>query len=395
MKNKAIPILLFTEGDRRKAIKQQIMIKEIVGLCTIAVLSANCSPKKPMTSSEDELIMLVGTYTSGSSKGIYTFRFNQETGIAVPLNETAVSNPSYLTLSADGKFVYAVSEQSDSTAAVNAFALDKATGTLKLLNSRRTEGTDPCYVATDGKKVLTANYSGGSISVFPIQYDGSLAAIDTLFTGSATGTDADRQATPHVHCTVFSPDSNYIFATDFSADRILKYAVNPKEDTPYPLSETTEVAPGSGPRHLVFSPNGKFAYLISELSGKVTAFGYADGRLNEIQTITADTARAKGSADIHLSPDGRYLYASNRLKEDGIAIFEVDSTKGTLAKVGYQLTGIHPRNFNITPNGKFLLVACRDSNEIQVYERNTSTGLLTNIQKDIKIDKPVCIQLAQ
>ena len=369
------------------------MKKEIIGLCAIGMLSATCSSNRPAANNEEELIMLVGTYTSGSSKGIYTFRFNQETGVGTPLSETAVSNPSYLTLSEDGKFVYAVSEQNDTTAAVNAFAFDKQKGTLRLLNSRKTEGADPCYVATDGKRVVTANYSGGSMSVFPLQSDGSLASIDTLFLGSATATDTDRQATPHMHCTVFSPDGNYLFATDFSADRILKYAIHAKEETPRPLSEATEIAPGSGPRHLTFSANGKFAYLISELSGKVTAFSYADGRLNEIQTITADTVRARGSADIHLSPDGKYLYASNRLKEDGIAIFAVDATNGTLAKVGYQLTGIHPRNFAITPNGKYLLVACRDSNVIQVFERDQATGLLTNIQKDIQVDKPVCIRM--
>ena len=149
-----------------------------------------------------------------------------------------------------------------------------------------------------------------------------------------------------------------------------------------------------GSKALIFSKNGKYAYLINELSGKVIAFAYADGRLNEIQTITADTIQARGSADIHLSPDGKYLYVSNRLKEDGIAIFEVNPEKGTLAKVGYQLTGSHPRNFNITPNGKYLLVACRDSNAIQIFERDIVSGLLKKTGEEIKMDKPVCIQFA-
>lgn len=232
------------------------------------------------------------------------------------------------------------------------------------------------------------------MSVFPLRCDGSLAELDTLFKGSATATDPDRQALAHVHCTLFSPDGNYIFATDFSADRILKYAIHAKEDSPRPLAETVDIAPGSGPRHLIFSQNGKFAYLINELSGKVIAFSYADGRLDEIQSITADTVHAQGSADIHLSPDGKYLYASNRLKEDGIAIFEVNNATGKLAKVSYQLTGIHPRNFIITPNGKYLLAACRDSNLIQVYQRDAVTGLLTDTKQDIAVDKPVCIQFA-
>ena len=371
------------------------MIKQLIGLCAIGILSANCSSKQSANKQENELSMLIGTYTSGSSKGIYTFRFNEETGTATPLSEVAISNPSYLTLSPDEKFVYAVSEEEDTTSAVHAFAFDKEKGALRLLNSQRTQGSSPCYVATDGNKMLTANYGGGSMSVFTVQYNGTLSTIDTLFQGAATGPNTDRQATAHIHCTTFSPDGNYIFATDFSADRLLQYAIHKKEDTPRPLSTTIDLAPGSGPRHLTFSPSGKFAYLINELSGKVIAFSYADGRLNKIQTITADTVRAQGSADIHLSPDGKYLYASNRLKEDGIAIFEVNQELGTLAKVDYQLTGVHPRNFNITPNGKYLLVACRDSNMIQVFERDSITGLLTDTKKNIVIDKPVCIQFAQ
>ncbi len=372
------------------------MFRLVIGLCAASMLSSACTTRNASQQrAEHELTMLVGTYTSGSSKGIYTFRFNEESGVATPLSEIEVSNPSYLTLSPDNRFVYAVSEENDSTAAINAFAFDKKKGTLTLLNKQRTKGEDPCYVATDGKKVLTANYSGGTMSVFPIRDDGSLESVDTLFQGTASGPDPDRQATPHIHCTLFSPDGNYIFATDFSADRILRYAVHSKEELPRPLAETVNIQPGSGPRHLIFSKDRKYAYLINELSGKVIAFTYSDGRLNEIQTIVADTIQARGSADIHLSPDGKYLYASNRLKEDGIAIFEVNPEKGTLAKVGYQLTGLHPRHFNITPNGKFLLVACRDSNMIQVFERDTVSGLLKNTGKNIKMSKPVCIQFAE
>ena len=152
---------------------------------------------------------------------------------------------------------------------------------------------------------------------------------------------------------------------------------------------------GSGPRHLTFSPNGHYAYLINELSGTVIAFEYKDGDLKEMQTIAADTVNAQGSADIHISPDGKFLYASNRLKADGIAIFNIHPDNGMLSKAGYQLTGIHPRNFIITPNGKYLLVACRDSNVIQVYERDADTGLLTDVQQDIKVDKPVCIRFVR
>lgn len=362
--------------------------------CMLGLSLTACAPQKT-ASNQDELAMLVGTYTNGTSKGIYTFRFNQETGINTPLSSIELPNPSYLTPSEDGKFVYAVSEMNDTTAALSALAFDKEKGTLRLLNTELTHGADPCYVATNGNEVLTANYSGGSMSVFPIHKNGTLQPVDTLFEGTASGPDTVRQIAPHVHCTVFSPDGKYIFATDFSADCILRFVLHPKDIIPHPSLESVHIEANSGPRHLTFSPNGKRAYLISELSGKVTAFNYNDGKLEQIQSITADTLAARGSADIHLSPDGKYLYASNRLKGDGIAIFAVNPENGTLAKVAYQLTGIHPRHFNITPNGKYLLAACRDSNVIQVYQRDPITGLLTDTHQDILVDKPVCVQFVE
>ena len=202
-----------------------------------------------------------------------------------------------------------------------------------------------------------------------------------------------------MHCVRITPDGKYLFADDLGTDQIHKFIINPAANAENKEAFLKEGSPaafkvkaGSGPRHLTFSPNGNYAYLINELSGTVIAFEYKDGDLKEIQTIVADTVCAKGSGDIHISPDGKFLYASNRLKADGLAIFSIHPENGMLTKVGYQLTGIHPRNFIITPNGKYLLVACRDSNVIQVYERDTDTGLLTDIRKDIKVDKPVCIK---
>ena len=204
---------------------------------------------------------------------------------------------------------------------------------------------------------------------------------------------------PHLHCVRITPDGKYLLADDLGTDQIHKFNINPNANADNKekfltkgTPEAFKVAPGSGPRHLIFNSDGKFAYLINEIGGTVIAFRYADGMLDEIQTVAADTVNAQGSGDIHLSPDGKYLYASNRLKADGVAIFKVDETNGTLTKVGYQLTGIHPRNFIITPNGKYLLVACRDTNVIQLFERDQATGLLTDIKKDIKVDKPVCLK---
>ncbi|WP_321330713.1 lactonase family protein [uncultured Bacteroides sp.] len=382
------------------------MIKKIISICLIGIL-VGCQSKKTAQennkTANGELTMLVGTYTpAGADAGIYTFRLNTETGTVTPLSKAKASNPSYLTPSADGKFIYAVSEQADETAAVNAFAFDKEKGTLKKLNEQKTMGTDPCYVITNGKNVVTANYSGGSISVFPIQKDGSLLPASSVFTFEGSGPDSVRQKTPHLHCVRITPDGKYLFADDLGSDKIRKFNIDPQADAtnkkPF-LSIGTpssfKLAAGSGPRHLTFAPNNRFAYLISELSGKVTAFEYADGQLKEFQSIAADTVGAHGSADIHISPDGKFLYASNRLKADGVAIFRINEANGMLTKVGYQLTGIHPRNFIITPNGKFLLVACRDSNVIQLFKRDSDTGLLTDTQKDIKLEKPVCIKFVE
>ncbi|WP_195408357.1 lactonase family protein [Bacteroides congonensis] len=380
------------------------MIKFIATICIISMTTIGCTSKKAARteSSEpvnQELTMLVGTYTAGDSKGIYSFRFDEETGTATALSEAEVENPSYLVPSADGKFVYAVSEFNNEQAAANAFAFDKEKGTFKWLNSQKTGGEDPCYIITNGKNVITANYSGGSISVFPIAKDGTLLPASDIIKFEGSGADKERQEKSHLHCVRITPDGKYLFADNLGTDQIHKFIIHPEADAENKESFLKEGSPaafevkaGSGPRHLTFAPNGNYAYLINELSGTVIAFEYKDGNLKEIQTIAADTVGAKGSGDIHISPDGKFLYASNRLKADGIAIFRIDSENGKLTKTGYQLTGVHPRNFIITPNGKYLLVACRDSNAIQVYERDADTGLLTDIQKDIKVDKPVCIK---
>ena len=383
------------------------MIKVIATISVITCMRMSvisCTPRKAArTESTDtanqELTMLVGTYTAGDSKGIYSFRFDEETGTSTALSTVEVENPSYLVPSADGKFVYAVSEFNNEQAAANAFAFDKEKGTFKFLNSQKTDGEDPCYIITNGKNVVTANYSGGSISVFPIAKDGSLLPASDVIKFEGSGADKERQEKSHLHCVRITPDGKYLFADNLGTDRIHKFTINPSANAENKESFLKEGSPaaftveaGSGPRHLTFAPNGNYAYLINELSGTVIAFEYKDGNLEEIQTIAADTVGAKGSADIHISPDGKFLYASNRLKADGIAIFRINQDNGMLTKAGYQLTGIHPRNFIITPNGKYLLVACRDDNTIQVYERDADTGLLTDVHKDIKVDKPVCIK---
>ena len=224
----------------------------------IGVSACSTSPKS------DELTMIIGTYTHAGSEGIYTYKFDQENGTAKSLEVIPMENPSYLTLSANQQVMYVVSEQHDETASVSAFKFDKESGKAELMNSQLTYGEDPCYVATNGKIVTTANYSGGSMSVFPLHYDGSLEPVDTIFCGNIGGPDMSRQETPHVHCTVFSPDGKQLLATDFSADRILHFDVESASSKPHLKLENTPITADSGPRHIIFSHDGKYVYIISD-----------------------------------------------------------------------------------------------------------------------------------
>ncbi len=385
------------------------MLKQICAISMAIFTFAACSNKSHQAdnrmneeemTSDNKMYMLVGTYTASESKGIYVYRLDTVTGTSEYISVAKVDNPSYLTFDGSEKYVYAVSEEDVETAAVSAFSFDKKEGKLTLINKQPTEGGAPCYITTDesGKHVVVANYSGASVTAFGTNEDGSLKADKQIIRFTGKGLDKERQMQPYLHCVRYSPDGKYILADDLGTDMIHKLVVTANAtDTNYltiGIPDAFFVKPGSGPRHLEFHPNGKYAYLITELSGDVIAFDYKDGNLSEIQTIKADTLNAKGSADIHISPDGNYLYASNRLKGDGIAIFSINQTDGKLTKVGYQSTGIHPRNFAITPNGKLLLVANRDSDQIQVFRRDMNTGLLENTGHNITLDMPVCIKFA-
>ena len=364
------------------------MKKVLFGIALAAGLVA-CNPA-PKT---DEVTMIVGTYTFAGSEGIYTFKFDQEQGTTTPLHTIQMKNPSYLTLSENQQVMYVVSETSDETASVAAFKFNKEDGTAELMNQQPTFGEDPCYVATNGKIVTTANYSGGSMSVFPLKYDGSLEPVDTIFCGNIGGPDMSRQETPHVHCTAFTPDGQQLLATDFSADRILHFDVKADPARPHLLTNETAINSDSGPRHIIFSKDGRFVYVIGELSEAVTVCSYNEGKMEVIQTIETHKQADRHAADIHLSPDGKFLYASVRNIEDGLAIFKVDAQTGMLEKVGYQPTGKHPRNFNITPNGKFVLVADMNDNKIEIFGRNLQSGLLTKTN-EVEISMPVCITFA-
>ena len=353
---------------------------------------------------DNNLIMYIGTYTEESnSNGIYTYRFNQENGTFELLSSAIATNPSFITLSPDGKHLYAVSEYNNGLQGAHSLHLSEDKSKVKysvfhstaLKESYKEEpkqaGADPCHIVADDKYVITANYTGGDISVFSLDAKGRLQPeVQNI---AFEGKTPERVA--HIHCIIPTPDKKYILATDLGNDRVYRFRYNKKarKNAEVLTSQRVayEVSDGQGPRHLTFSKDGRFAYLINELGGECLVLSYRKGKLKEVQRIMADEGGGRGSADIHISPDGRFLYTSHRLKKDGIAIFAIDPEKGTLTKIGYQLTGIHPRNFAITPNGKYLLVACRDDNKIQVFERNEATGELIETPEEIEIDKPTCI----
>lgn len=362
------------------------------------VINPNDTINEKIMSNSSMLYLFVGTYTLGDSEGVYVYEFDTISGESQYRSSLKIDNPSYLTIGRGGKSVYAVTENNNNTASANTLEFNKKDGAVTLVNTQLTGGADPCYITVDkeGKHVITANYSGGNMTLFKVGENGELGVASQVINFSGKGVNAERQNAPHIHCVQYSPDEKYLFATDLGTDRIYKFKVSNDSANYLTPGEPAyfKVADGSGPRHFDFHPSGKYVYLLNELSGSVIAFNYIKetGDLREFQTVQADTLNAGGSADIHVSPDGKFLYTSHRLEGDGIAIFSINQLDGSLTKVGFQSTNKHPRNFVITPNGKFLLVASRDDNTIQVFQVDQSSGLLDDIHKNIEVDMPVCLK---
>lgn len=346
--------------------------------------------------------LITGTYTSGKSKGIYVHQFNSNDGSSKEISHIAISNPSFIAVSPDEKFVYAVEEDADKSGKggkVSAFSFNKQNGSLTLINQQPSGGDHPCYVSIDktGKWVAVGNYTSGSLAILPVQANGELANTVSTIQHQGSGVNKARQNSPHVHCTIFSADNRFLFAPDLGIDKIMIYSFDEvtgkltAAKQPFARSKG-----GAGPRHLCFHPSNKFAYLMEELSGTVKVFRYRNGWLKTRQIISSmrlgDNSYA-GSADIHVSPDGRFLYASNRADANTIAIFSVNQKNGKLLLVGHQSTlGKTPRNFNFDPSGDFLLVANQNSDVIVVFKRDKNTGLLTDTGNRIEVGNPVCLK---
>ncbi|MDX2048040.1 MAG: lactonase family protein [Chitinophagaceae bacterium] len=350
---------------------------------------------------ENEHYMLIGTYTSGKSEGIYVYKFNTATADFAHVSTIKSPNPSFLAVSPDRQFVYAVYEEGNNNkgGSVAAFRFDKQTGKLTMLNQQLSGGDHPCYVAIDktGKWVAAGNYTGGSAAILPVKEDGSLGEAITVMQHTGSGVNKSRQEKPHVHATVFSKDNRFLFVPDLGTDKVMIYAFDEKTgklaEAKQPFAKSKD---GSGPRHIDFHPNNKYAYLMEEMSGTVVVYAHGNGKLTPLQRISSlpkDFKGDIGSADIHISPDGKFVYASNRLGSNSIAIFKVNPQNGKLSLVDIQSSlGLIPRNFNFDPSANFLLVANQNSDYIVVFKRNKQTGLLTDTGKRIEVGKPVCIK---
>jgi 6-phosphogluconolactonase len=340
--------------------------------------------------------LLIGTYTqSCDSKGIYVYDFDSKTGNFSFKNATEkIINPSYLTVSKDNTFVYSVNEfGAEST--VSSFSYDPASGKLELINKQSSKGADPCYIINDDKNVIVANYSGGNISVFGKKNDGSLAEAKQVIQHYGKGINTQRQEGPHVHMVHFSPDKKFVLSNDLGNDKVYSYAYSPNaEHTVLELKDSISVKSGSGPRHLTFSKNGKFVYLLQELDGALTVFSYSNGILKKTDETTILAKDFKGtfsSADIHISPDGKFLYTSNRGEANNITIFKILKNGKLVLKGQTSTLGKGPRNFAIDPTGNFLLVAHQYTNDVVIFKRSKKTGLITDTGKKIALCSPVCL----
>jgi 6-phosphogluconolactonase len=347
----------------------------------------------------------VGTYTSAQGRGIYHCSFDPAAGRINVLGATGgITNPSFLAADPRGRYLFAVSETAEfegkPVGSVHAFSVDGTSGGLTHLNAQPSHGADPAHLSIDkrGRFVLVANYTGGNVCVFPVGEDGHLGPVVANVQHVGRGPNPQRQEKPHAHSIVLDPASRRAFSADLGIDRVMVSTFNADTGALAPAEQPeVVVAPGAGPRHMDFSPDGKFLYVVNELNSTVTVLSYdlVTGSLTELQTISTLPSSWKEDntgADIHAHPSGRYVYASNR-GHDSIAVFAVGQSGGTLTAVQHQPThGKSPRNFALDPSGRFLLAANQRSDSMLVMRIDQREGTLAPIGDPVAVPSPVCIR---
>jgi 6-phosphogluconolactonase len=375
----------------------------VLALVLSNVISASAAPSPK----QGTYLFYVGTYTEegSKSKGIYAYRFDPATGQATSLGlAVETTNPSFVALDPSGKYLYAVNEvpnyKGPNSGGVSAFSVDHATGKLTFLNEVPSRGADPCYIIVDklGKFVLVANYTGGSIAVFPILDGGKIGEASTFVQHTGKGTNPKRQEGPHAHSIDLSPDNRFAFVDDLGLDELIAYKYDPAKGTLVPNDPAfVKLDPGAGPRHFALHPSGKFAYVVAEMQQTVTALSVdlktaTFQRLQTISTLPKDFSGENDDAEIHVHPSGKFLYASNR-GHDSIAVFAIDPVKGTLTAIENASTqGKIPRSFELDPTGKFLLAENEKSNNIVIFRIDEKTGRLSPTGQTLEVSEPVCVK---
>ena len=359
--------------------------------------------------SRDEVELLVGSYTQGKSQGIYRLQFDSAKGRITPepLQVFKTANPSWLTLSKDQSRLFVVNEngkgQRDVVGRASSVAIDPKTNQMTLINQVKTLGEEPTHssLSADERYLFVANYGvhadpGGSLAVLPINAEGQLQPVTQMSTHPASQVNPERQMSAHVHSVVSSPDGKFVYASDLGADKVFVYQYDPAANADHPLvaADPAFVAlpAGSGPRHLLFSKDGKHAYLTTEMSAQVFVFDYDKGRLKQRQALELAhgmPAQNRAAGALHASQDGKFLYVSNRGKANEILVFAINPSNGELTEIQRRsVDGDHPREFALSPNGKFLLIANQMSNAIVVLERDPETGMLGKTVQTLEMDAP-------
>lgn len=371
----------------------------------LLTMSASARTGRSPRPASRRYLMYVGTYTVRESKGIYVYQF--DSGRLTPANTATLAaettNPSFLAVDPTRRYLYAVNETEDyqghKTGGVSAFRINRKTGTLMFLNEVPSGGTDPCYVSLDneGRHVLVANYTSGSVSVFSILPGGRLGKATAFVQHQGHSVNPERQEGPHAHDIALSPDGRFALAADLGLDQLVVYRYDAEQGSLAPNDPPfARVSPGSGPRHFVFDPSGKFVYLLSEVGSTVTVFEYnaEAGTLHEIQSLSALPDGFTGhndAAEIAIGRSGRFLYTSNR-GDDSIMVFAINPVRHTLKIVAHVPTlGKTPRNFAIDPSGNYLLAANQDSDNIVVFKIDPKTGIPVPTGQVVEVSSPVCL----
>jgi 6-phosphogluconolactonase len=353
-------------------------------------------------SAQSSYFVYVASQTPDASKGIYAYRFSPKTGRLTSIGRVAeLAGASFLATDPHHRVLYVASEAGEtpgSSGFLSSYAIDRGSGALKLLNKAEMAG-GPCHLSVDktGTILFVANYGNGTVASFALNADGSIGKQTGFDQHTGKGPNPQRQEGPHAHAAVLSPDSRFLFVPDLGLDQIKIYRVDPAKATFTPNNPSfASVNPGLGPRHLVFAPGGKFAYVVCEMGSSVVAFAYDPGKgsLTPVQTISTLPADFKGidsSAEVDISPSGRFLYASNR-GNDSITVFAVDPNGGTLTKLSVVPTqGKVPRNFALDPTGKYLLAANQKSNTLVAFAVDQTTGLPRPTGQVLDVEEPLCV----